>query len=77
VRDRGPGIAEADRPHVFDRFYRATSARSMPGSGLGLSIVKQVVESHGGRVFAQAPSDGAGGAVVGFEIPAGRLSDDS
>jgi two-component system sensor histidine kinase MprB len=78
VRDRGPGIAEADRPHVFDRFYRATSARSMPGSGLGLSIVKQVVEAHGGRVFAVAPSDGGHGALVGFEIPGGAsLSDDS
>ena len=77
VRDRGPGIAEADRPYVFDRFWRATAARSMPGSGLGLSIVKQVVESHGGRVFAQAPPDGAGGVVVGFEIPTHGLSDDS
>ena len=73
VRDRGPGIAEADRPHVFDRFYRATSARSMPGSGLGLAIVKQVVEDHGGRVWAEGAEDG--GARVGFEIPV--LSADS
>jgi two-component system sensor histidine kinase MprB len=74
VRDHGPGIAAADRPLVFDRFYRATAARSMPGSGLGLSIVKQVVTSHGGRVFAEAPSDGGPGAVVGFELPPnGRL----
>src|SRR5581483_7651516 len=36
VRDHGPGIADADLPHVFERFYRATSARGMPGSGLGL-----------------------------------------
>ncbi|MCL1692836.1 MAG: HAMP domain-containing histidine kinase, partial [Actinomycetia bacterium] len=67
VRDYGPGIDEADREHVFDRFYRSASARSMPGSGLGLSIVKQIVEAHGGTAFAEA-ADG-GGAVVGFEIP--------
>lgn len=78
VRDRGPGIAADDRPHVFDRFYRATSARSMPGSGLGLSIVKQVVDAHGGRVFAHVPSDGGPGAVVGFELPsAAAFSGDS
>jgi two-component system, OmpR family, sensor histidine kinase MprB len=59
VRDHGPGITEADRPHVFDRFYRATSARSMPGSGLGLAIVRQVAEAHGGTVVAEeAPGGG-------------------
>ncbi len=66
VRDHGPGIDEVDLGHVFDRFYRSASARSMPGSGLGLSIVKQIVEAHGGEVFAE-PAHG-GGAVVGFEI---------
>jgi two-component system, OmpR family, sensor histidine kinase MprB len=50
VRDRGPGIAEADLPHVFDRFYRAAAARALPGSGLGLAIVKQTVDDHGGSV---------------------------
>ena len=66
VRDHGPGIDVGDRDHVFDRFYRSASARSMPGSGLGLSIVKQIVEAHGGEVFVETPDDG--GAVVGFEI---------
>lgn len=66
VRDHGPGIAEVDLAHVFDRFYRSASARSMAGSGLGLSIVKQIVEAHGGEVFAEE-ADG-GGAVVGFQI---------
>lgn len=66
VRDHGPGIDAAERDQVFDRFYRSASARSMPGSGLGLSIVKQVVDAHGGTVFAEdAPG---GGAVVGFEL---------
>jgi two-component system sensor histidine kinase MprB len=58
VRDHGPGIGADDLPHVFERFYRATSARSMPGSGLGLAIVRQVAESHGGTVVAEQPEDG-------------------
>jgi signal transduction histidine kinase len=62
VRDRGPGIPEADLPHVFDRFYRAPSARALPGSGLGLAIVKQTVDDHGGSVTV-ANADG-GGALL-------------
>ena len=58
VRDHGPGIDEADLPHVFDRFYRAAAARGMPGSGLGLAIVKQVAESHGGEVVAERAAGG-------------------
>ncbi|MCU0267990.1 MAG: HAMP domain-containing histidine kinase [Acidimicrobiales bacterium] len=74
VLDRGPGIAEADRPHVFERFYRATEARSAPGSGLGLAIVAQIVERHGGRVWAvERPG---GGAAVGFELPRSPEADD-
>src|SRR5206468_3752509 len=48
VADEGPGISEDDLPHVFDRFYRSTQARSTPGSGLGLAIVEQVAARHGG-----------------------------
>ena len=47
--DQGPGIPADDQPHVFDRFYRA-AARAMPGSGVGLAIVKQVADSHGRSV---------------------------
>ena len=50
VSDSGPGIAESDRPHVFDRFWRSASARALPGSGLGLSIVAQVVAELQGTV---------------------------
>jgi two-component system, OmpR family, sensor histidine kinase MprB len=59
VRDHGPGIAEADLPHVFDRFYRGAEARGRPGSGLGLAIVRQVAAQQGGRVSAsRAPGGG-------------------
>jgi two-component system sensor histidine kinase MprB len=66
VRDQGPGIGVEDRPFVFDRFYRATSSRSQPGSGLGLSIVAKTAADHGGSVFV---GDSAAGAAVGFEVP--------
>jgi two-component system, OmpR family, sensor histidine kinase MprB len=67
VRDHGPGIADDDLPHVFDRFYRATAARGLPGSGLGLAIVKQVADAHGGTVVAeQAPG---GGALLRLSLP--------
>jgi two-component system sensor histidine kinase MprB len=67
VRDRGPGIAAEDLPFVFDRFYRARSARGRPGSGLGLAIVRQVAEAHGGAVEAgEAPG---GGALLALRLP--------
>jgi two-component system sensor histidine kinase MprB len=50
VGDSGPGISDEDRSHVFDRFWRSASARALPGSGLGLSIVAQVVDELNGRV---------------------------
>ena len=52
VADQGPGIPQDDLPHVFDRFYRSVAARSKPGSGLGLSIVRQISDTHGGQVSA-------------------------
>jgi two-component system, OmpR family, sensor histidine kinase MprB len=58
VRDHGPGIAPEDAPRVFDRFWRASTARSLPGSGLGLSIVKEVAESHGGSVTLEHATGG-------------------
>lgn len=67
VRDRGPGIAQQDLPHVFERFYRAPGARGMPGSGLGLAIVRQVAELHGGGVTAEAAP--GGGALLRLSLP--------
>ena len=62
VRDHGPGVAAEDVSRVFDRFWRSNDARHLPGSGLGLSIVKDVAESHGGSVTFERPIDGGGGA---------------
>ena len=67
VRDHGPGIAPEDRDHVFDRFYRATAARSLPGSGLGLAIVREVAEAHGGQVSAEDAE--GGGALLRLSLP--------
>jgi two-component system, OmpR family, phosphate regulon sensor histidine kinase PhoR len=67
VRDRGPGIAAADRKRVFERFYRTPSSRKARGSGIGLAIVKRIAEEHHGRVWAGSAVDG--GAMVGFAIP--------
>ncbi|HEX3452999.1 MAG TPA: HAMP domain-containing sensor histidine kinase [Gaiellaceae bacterium] len=66
VRDRGPGIAETDRPRVFDRFYRSPAARGMPGAGLGLAIVKQIADAHGGTVTIDSAPDG--GAVLRLQL---------
>jgi len=71
VLDRGPGIDADDAERVFDRFYRAGTARSLPGSGLGLSIVHDVAQTHGGSVFAGTRP--GGGAEVGFTVGRDRL----
>ncbi|WP_344598200.1 HAMP domain-containing sensor histidine kinase [Actinomadura vinacea] len=68
VDDAGPGIDAADVPRVFDRFYRADSARALPGSGLGLSIVQRVVDAHGGR--ATVARSARGGALLRVDLPA-------
>jgi two-component system sensor histidine kinase MprB len=67
VRDHGPGVDPKDLPFVFDRFYRSRGARKLPGSGIGLSIVKQVAQTHGGDVEL-GPADG-GGAVARLRLP--------
>jgi two-component system, OmpR family, sensor histidine kinase MprB len=74
VRDDGPGIPAAARPHVFERFYRADPSRSGPGTGLGLAIVEQLAAAHAGRAFADAPA--GGGARVGVVLPVAPPPDD-
>jgi two-component system sensor histidine kinase MprB len=73
VRDHGPGIDPGDRPHVFDRFYRSQSARGRQGSGLGLAIVRQVAESHGGKVeLVEALGSGAAFRLSLIEAPVAK-----
>ncbi|WP_406003640.1 sensor histidine kinase [Streptomyces sp. NBC_00829] len=63
VRDHGPGIPADELPHVFERFWRSPSARSLPGSGLGLSIVARTVQQSGGEI-ALRPATGGGTRTV-------------
>jgi two-component system, OmpR family, sensor kinase len=72
VRDRGPGFSAGFAERAFEPFVRGDPARARPtagpGYGLGLTLVRRIVEAHGGRVFARNASDGDG-AEVGFELP--------
>jgi len=72
VHDTGPGIDAQALPHIFERFYRADSARAAAtgGAGLGLSISRRIVEDHGGEVLAR--SEPGSGATVGFRLPTAR-----
>ncbi len=75
VDDDGPGIAEADRERVFDRFTRIDEARGRAagGAGLGLAVVRRVVENHGGTVTvadSDPASGGLGGARFVVRLPA-------
>jgi PAS domain S-box-containing protein len=66
VTDSGPGIPEADLPHIFDRFTRASKG-ARPGTGLGLSIAKGIVEAHGGQIWAK--SQAGVGSTFYFTLP--------
>ncbi|MEM7119545.1 MAG: HAMP domain-containing sensor histidine kinase [Chloroflexota bacterium] len=70
IQDSGVGIPATDLPHIFDRFYRTDPSRNRRsgGRGLGLAIVRQIVEQHGGRVWAE--SEQGVGSRFGFELPA-------
>lgn len=75
VRDNGIGVPEKARADLFGQFYRAHTATvtGIEGSGLGLSIVRETVESLGGRAWAEFPDDG--GAVFAFSLPSRREED--
>lgn len=67
VADDGDGISESDRPHLFDRFWQAAAMADRRGAGLGLSIVKGIVEAHGGRIWVE--SEAGSGTTFYFTLP--------
>lgn len=67
VAETGPGILEEDLPHVWEELYRGRSARGIPGSGLGLALVRAIVERHGGRALLR--SRAGQGTVFTLRLP--------
>ncbi len=67
VRDHGPGIPDGEHRRVFDRFYRVRRDADTRGSGIGLALVRRIVDDHGGKSWAENHEDG--GAVVTFSLP--------
>lgn len=67
LSDDGPGVPEEEREKIFDTFYRGDQARQNPGngSGLGLSIVREIMKGHGGRIRAE---EGVGGKGLKFVL---------
>jgi two-component system, OmpR family, sensor histidine kinase MprB len=70
VTDRGPGIADEDLPHIFERFYRAPAARGMPGAGLGLAIVGGVAQANKGTVEVRTGPRGSTFTLAFPPLPA-------
>jgi two-component system, NarL family, sensor kinase len=68
VMDTGAGIQPQEMPHLFERFYQGESERQASGSGLGLYLSRQIVEAHGGTIWAENRSPY--GAIFGFRLPA-------
>jgi PAS domain S-box-containing protein len=67
VSDNGVGIPQAEQPRLFQRFFRSTATRDVPGTGLGLTIVRAIVEAHGGTI---ACTSEPGGTTFTFTLPA-------
>ncbi|WIM68417.1 ATP-binding protein [Corynebacterium breve] len=77
VDDSGPGIPPEQRERIFERFYRTDEARAMPGSGLGLSITKQVLDRHGATIDVEESDDGGARFRVVFSGRPGYDGSDS
>lgn len=75
VRDNGPGISSEDLHRIFERFYRVDPSRTRRdgGTGLGLAIVKQIIEAHGGEIWAE--SSAGEGSTFSFTLPAAQAAE--
>jgi two-component system, OmpR family, sensor kinase len=69
VADTGPGIPDEELPHVWEELYRGKGARGVPGSGLGLALVRAIIDRHGGQVAIR--SRAGQGTVLSLRLPAG------
>src|SRR5262249_3203315 len=69
VRNSGSTIPESERPRVVERFYRGARARNIPGTGMGLAIVKQIARAHGGELSLSSSAEG--GTAFTVSLPRG------
>jgi signal transduction histidine kinase len=72
VADDGPGVADAELPRLFEKFYRGHAAKRTPGTGLGLSIVRGVMQGMGGQASAARRDDAPSGLVMSLRLPAAK-----
>ena len=70
IRDRGIGIQQEALAHLFERFYRGPNAQAQPGTGLGLALVKRIIDAHGGTIDVE--STPTTGSTVTVRLPARR-----
>jgi len=74
VQDTGPGIPAAELPRIFERFYRSDQARGQgKGFGLGLSLAKEIVEAHGGRIDVQSQPGAGSRFTVALPLAKGDI----
>jgi signal transduction histidine kinase len=69
VADAGPGIPADELPKIFDELYRGANARGIDGSGLGLALVKRIIELHGGQIGVRSRQDDPHGTVFTVRLP--------
>jgi signal transduction histidine kinase len=67
VRDRGPGVSNEDQLLIFEKFGRAKTGKTLPGTGLGLFIARSIAEAHGGSIEVRGAPDG--GAIFTLVLP--------
>jgi signal transduction histidine kinase len=76
VRDNGRGVPTAARGRLFERFFRSERAGDVEGTGLGLNIVRETVETIGGRAWAEFPDEDGAGSVFKLALPGRRVTDE-